>query len=299
MSKQLDENGINIVYAQGIRDLLVAARAARLSTSKPAVLVTSHSSYTWRCFAKSIGFILLARLFSDGLILLQEDLYRKWRQKASRVGLPLWYVSNAVNTDAMIHKKRLRSGDVLHSGYVSVIHPMKGQDLLPKAAQLLRDRRVKAIFHLVGDTMDEAYRARLLSDISERGLRDWFVLHGVVDPSALPELMLGWDAYICPSLCEMMPLNVLEALASGLPVVASNIPGVRDAVKDGENGLLFTSGDASEMADCITRVFDQSTLSRMSINARGTAERCFTPWVVGRRYAEIFRDALDKRQKRK
>ena len=75
---------------------------------------------------------------------------------------------------------------------------------------------------------------------------------GSVPYSELPQKYQGADIFALCSLAEGMPLVVLEAMGSGLPVVASRVQGVEDLVKGGTNGYLFTAGDADALAKNLT-----------------------------------------------
>jgi phosphatidylinositol alpha 1,6-mannosyltransferase len=93
--------------------------------------------------------------------------------------------------------------------------------------------------------------------------------HGV-----LPSVYASADAFVYASETETLGLVVLEAMASGLPVVATPAGGVADNLRDGENGLAFPPGDAAAMATCMERIaFDPDLRRRLASNARAWAER--------------------------
>jgi glycosyltransferase involved in cell wall biosynthesis len=90
---------------------------------------------------------------------------------------------------------------------------------------------------------------------------------------ALPQLYASADAFAFASLTETLGLVVLEAMASGLPVIATPAGGVADHLRNGENGLAFPAGNATEMAHAIVRlVMDPALRDRLALGARRTAE---------------------------
>jgi glycosyltransferase involved in cell wall biosynthesis len=112
--------------------------------------------------------------------------------------------------------------------------------------------------------------------------------HGRADGADLIDLFRQADLFVLPSEREGMPLVLLEAMAMGLPTVATDIAGSRDVVLDGENGRLVPLGDAAAMRRALLElVSDDREYSRMSESARKSAER-FTWDAVGQDFEEIY-----------
>ncbi|MHC1729260.1 MAG: glycosyltransferase [Syntrophobacteraceae bacterium] len=74
----------------------------------------------------------------------------------------------------------------------------------------------------------------------------------------IPDLLHAADISVLPTLSDAFPLFVLESMAAGLPVIASNVDGVPEMVTDGENGLLIPLGDASALAEAISSLSKDS-----------------------------------------
>lgn len=91
--------------------------------------------------------------------------------------------------------------------------------------------------------------------------------------SRLPDLYANCDAFVFASVTETLGLVVLEAMASGLPVIAAPAGGVRDHLRDGRNGLAYPEGDAGAMAQAMVKLAEDWGLTqRLSRGARRTAE---------------------------
>jgi phosphatidylinositol alpha 1,6-mannosyltransferase len=91
--------------------------------------------------------------------------------------------------------------------------------------------------------------------------------------SRLPDLYANCDAFVFASVTETLGLVVLEAMASGLPVIAAPAGGVRDHLRDGKNGIAYAEGDAGAMAAAMVRLAEDWGLTqRLSRGARRTAE---------------------------
>ncbi|HZN98694.1 MAG TPA: glycosyltransferase family 1 protein [Gemmatimonadales bacterium] len=91
--------------------------------------------------------------------------------------------------------------------------------------------------------------------------------------SLLPELYASCDAFVFASVTETLGLVVLEAMASGLPVIAAPAGGVRDHLRDGYNGMAYPAGSAYEMGSAMARMaWDRVLTERLGLGARRTAE---------------------------
>jgi len=131
------------------------------------------------------------------------------------------------------------------------------------AVLLLRRRGVRLRVMIAGEG---PLRAFLERRVDELGIGDQILLPGVAND--LPELMLGADLFVLPSLWEGLPLALLEAMACGLPVVATQIAGVADVVEDGVSGLLVPPGYAAALAQAMADLLADPT-RRAAFGAAG------------------------------
>ena len=118
---------------------------------------------------------------------------------------------------------------------------------------------------LVGDGPD---RPELEASIRALGLEDTVTLAG--SRSDVPALLAAADVFVLSSRSEGAPFSILEAMAAGLPVVASNVGGVGELVVDGETGLLVPPADPGRLADALRRVLGDAALRRR-LGAAGRA----------------------------
>ena len=105
--------------------------------------------------------------------------------------------------------------------------------------------------------------------VAQLGLLKQVRFLGSVTPESMPSLLSRADVLILASSSEGRPNVILEAMAAGLPVIASAIDGVTELVEDGATGLLFSSGDSEDLArqiDVLAR--DSQMGSKLSKNGR-------------------------------
>jgi glycosyltransferase involved in cell wall biosynthesis len=145
------------------------------------------------------------------------------------------------------------------------------------------------------------YRALVVGDGPERdhvtaavraeGLADRVELSGTRDD--VGDVLAGADLFVLSSRSEGMPMSVLEAMAAGLPVVATAVGGVPEVVVDGETGILVPPGDVQALADAIQRLLEDAALrARMGAAGRRRAKTSFAlpAWAAAHRalYARLL-----------
>jgi len=111
----------------------------------------------------------------------------------------------------------------------------------------------------------------------------------------IPELLAAMDVFVLPSLQEGFSNALLEAMAAGLPVVVSDVPGNLEAVEPGLSGLVFPREDHGALAQCLSQVLDQPELAtRLGGAARQRVAAHFTVESYGRRLQALY-DRLVRR----
>ena len=105
--------------------------------------------------------------------------------------------------------------------------------------------------------------------------------------------MRSFDLFVLPSLAEGISNTILEAMAVGLPVVATQVGGNDELVAPGETGVLVPAGDDSALANALIEVVsDRELRARQGINARQRAEHAFSLQTMVERYAALYQDLV-------
>jgi glycosyltransferase involved in cell wall biosynthesis len=140
---------------------------------------------------------------------------------------------------------------------VGRLFPEKGQSVLLHAFARLAERGVEAELGLVGYGPSEERLKRLAQDL---GLSDRVTFAGAVGQDAVADHYRAASVFCLPSFYEGIPVVLMEAMASGRPVVATAVAGVRELVRDEETGLLVSPGRSDELADALERLLEDAAL---------------------------------------
>lgn len=186
-------------------------------------------------------------------------------QKADPV--PTIVIPNGIDTSYFKPSQKHIEKDYVSFIYVGRLSEQKNLLFLIEQFSILKNE-IKEPFtiNIVGDgPMKE--KLQLCAD--SLGLSDRITWHGWLTKKRILELLQESDCLINPSLYEGMPNAVLEALACGLPVIASNVTGNNAVVVHGENGFLFNHGDYWSVNDFLKIIIKNSELRlNLGINAR-------------------------------
>jgi glycosyltransferase involved in cell wall biosynthesis len=165
--------------------------------------------------------------------------------------------------------------------FVGRLSPEKNLPLLIEAAARLPGARLQ----IVGDG---AERSRLAALADTRGVRAEFT--GTIDNARLPVLMNRAEVFVLPSRYEGHPKALLEAMACGVPVVGTDVPGIRDVVRHGETGWLCPE-DAGGLAQGLRTLLDDGPLrARLAAGARADVVRSYSLQAVTRRELDVLRE---------
>jgi len=193
-------------------------------------------------------------------------------------------IPNGVDTEEFSPSEGRPSDGVVRILVVSRLTPRKGIRFLIRAMGSLPE---SARLVIVGGGGE---RANLEVLAKETGIENRVEFRGLIPHEGLPGIYREADIFCLPSLNEGMSNTVLEAIASGLPIVATVTGGTRELVKDGENGYFVETGSSDDLAEKLGRlVADPELRNRMGAASRLRAERM--SWrAVAERYAEEYRN---------
>ncbi len=195
-------------------------------------------------------------------------------------------VPNGIHPPAATPARAARGpGEPLVLGHVGSMIPQKGWHLLAEAAERLNRDKVRVRVVLAGRGPDEAE-----AEAWARRHAGWAEFRGFV-PEPRERVLPDLDVLCLMSQWEGLPMSVVEALSVGLPVIATDVGGVAEAVVDGENGRLVARDAGALVAAVEELLRDRDQLVRLGARARALFAERFLLDRVAARYAAVYEEA--------
>jgi len=280
LRRVLRHSRYDVVHAH----LFASAAAAAMAVRDAPLLVTEHSQGAWRSDTeRAISRQYLLR--ADSVVAVSGDVGREIRalgaQRRKVVELP-----NAVPRLPPAPPAR-RFSDVPVIGFVGRLCEEKGADIFVEVAASIASRRPDARFLMVGD-------GPLRKQLEARA-RQWGIDRRLLFTGELADArpLLGQiDVLLVPSRTEGAPLVVLEAVAAGTAIVASQVGGIPEQMRDGDDGLLCRPGDIGGFAAAVNLLLEDPDLRGwLVIGGRTREEHRSFEEMVGRLEA-MYRAAM-------
>ncbi|WP_137743702.1 glycosyltransferase [Robertmurraya siralis] len=233
--------------------------------------------------------------FSSKLIFLMERLYKlkkaipvaissTIRKEASELyKLPLDEVELVYNPVQLVkYRETSFSNEAITYINVARLEPIKNHKLLLQAFSIINRELPQASLILVGDGKE---KKTLEENAVELGIKDKVVFTGNV--SNVEDYLARSDIFVLTSIYEGLPLAILEAMASGLPIIATNVGGIADVIKG--NGLLVESGDLLALSDGMLELArDKEKRVQMSKCSKENV-KAYDVAIVAQKYGELYK----------
>lgn len=214
-----------------------------------------------------------------------KDIYEQYTET------PVDIIPYGVNLDRVEYHEREDTKEIL---YVGRMIRRKGHDDLLRALSRILDAVPDAHLHLIGD----APRGEEIRDLAARlSVQDAVTVHGYLPEEEFRDYFRRAQVFVHPSLSEGYSHVRLEAMASGCPVVGTDVRGASEMIRDGTDGYVVERESPSSIAERTIELLRNPGLAReMGSNARHRVEERHDWADVARRYTETYRDLLNERR---
>lgn len=317
MAPSGDYEGVHVVRVHCIRNrqllkLSIVPSIARELKKNESALVHAHDAtggFAAALFSQRRRFVYTMHglafhvndwptPFRQGIRAMQASALRQARhvfctdqlaaEHAKRFRNQVETLSNGVDVEAF-EKGRLprpkEFRDAFTLLFVGRMTSVKGVSVLLEAIGKIPEGKRKGMsFVFVGDGPLEAAVRSTSRDIQQ-------ILHlGRVDHSAIAPYFAYADAYLLPSLSEGVPISLLEAMAAGLPCIASDVGGIRPQTEDAKL-MLLPPGNAQALSDAIIKLYEDRMLGRkLGDEARTYVARRFSWDSIVERIAQVYEE---------
>ena len=290
--RKLRELGPDIVHGQGTE--LDCALDAVFSKFPNVITLHGNMRQIARFMkARPLSFHWLAARL-EALALPRADgvvcISRYTQQAVSQLARRTWVIPNAVDASFFAVQAERSKGIRPRILCVGVITPLKNQIAFMTALDGLAQKHPLEVVFLGDLIRDDPYGLQFQELIRSR---PWCTHAGFADRNELKEQLRRASLLVLPSHEENCPMSVLEAMATGLPVVASKLGGVPDLVQEGDTGYFCNPKEGGSMAAAVEKIVTNPSLGQeMGERAKKRALNRFHPDIIARQHLEVYREVL-------
>jgi glycosyltransferase involved in cell wall biosynthesis len=299
LARLLRSREYDVVCAYGLRASLVARFLVRVRRPRPVFVCGVHALHVTEVerldSPKARVATLLEHLFSP-LVDLYDSNSRAALGLIARMGVEdkrLVHIPNGLDLSHWSQRRGEPAGPPLIVCVARFAPRKRHDDLLHALAELAREgRSFRAVLAGGGPRLEDM---RALS--SSLGLEGFVELPGVRDPGAVRDLFECATVACLVSSFEGMPGTLMEAMATGVPVVGTDVGGTNELVVDGESGLLVPAYDPPALARALARLLDDPDLrARIGAGGRRRMEECFSLEAMVEAKERLYRDLAGGRR---
>ena len=263
--------------------------------SRCRLVTTLHSTDPWwnekrrlRSFLKTGLNRFLGQARKVRFIAVSDEVNRAARKALQIPEKRIRTICNGINLQNFQLKNKFAAGNSLMIIQVGRFYAEKGHLISLKALQIIKRFHPEARLVLVGDG---PLRSFIKDEVKRLGLTESVDFLGVRDD--VPLLLRQADVYWMPSEFEGLGIAALEAMACGLPVVATAVGGLREVVSDGETGHLIPKGSFEQLAEKTLQILADSSLAeQMGLAGRQRVEQFFSIEKTANGYIDAYNDLI-------
>ena len=262
LARFVEQNEIEIIHAHLARDYTLAAFAAARARNKPRFVFTRHVlfplSRLHRIFLRRVGGVIaVSGAVADAL--KQQNLFPAEKIKIIHNGIDIERFTPEIK----------KPNSVLTVGTIGHLAPIKGQIDFVRAAAIVSQKREDVFFLIVGEDKSRAgeNRASIERLIAELNLQTRIRLSGWTDD--VREHLSSFALFVSAAREEPFGLVIAEAMACGVPVIATKTEGAREIIEEGVSGEIVPVGNPQSLAQAILDLLDnKEKSSKFVVNGR-------------------------------
>lgn len=291
----MKQKNIHIVRTHRYRANLYGRLAALLS-GVPVKIISLHDNYRkdLRLERRIVNKILLK--VTDKIVAVSESIRKDIIKYDGIDSSKILVIPNGIDTErfkpkgnfADIRKEfSIKESDIV-VGFVGRVVPAKGLEYLIDALPFLKKefKNIKLLITGEGSTME-----RLKKKAKENNVHDSIIFTG--KRRDIPDILSCTDIFVMPSVAEGLPNALLEAMAMGKPIVATEVGGIPEVIKNGHSGLLVPPRNPEALATAIKDLISNDQLAaKMGQVARHIVLDNFSIWSIAQKWQTLYLSIL-------
>ena len=296
VAKIVRKENYKLIHAHTPRSLMVAVLAARAANvpliyhvHSPIGRDSNRGFTNW--VNTKVETWMLNRV--DCMICVSNSLMG-YMESLGHPPVKLTCVSNGVAAINDLPRREATAADATWTlGTMALYRPRKGVEVLLEALAILKTRGINVHLRAVGQFETPEYEAEVMQLVDKLGIADKITWTGF--QTNINEQIRMMDLFILPSLYgEGLPMVVLESMANAVPVIASNVEGIPEAVRDGVDGLIFEPGSAEDLARKVESMAgDTVRWNAMSQSAYDRQRNSLSDISMARGTSEVYGSLLN------
>lgn len=279
----------DLLHANWSINGLIAGLAGFLT--RTPVVTTLRGEDVNRLEKSHVGVLALrlCMLFSDRIVAVSNAIGETVARRFPKLASKVLVIPNGVH-DSLLKLSRRPGDHEVRAVTIGSLIPLKQIDHIILAVSKLSDLD-NLHLNVVGDGPEYGSHQSLIRRLH---LKHRVHLTGQVEPHDVPRHLEDADIFVLASEREGRPNVVLEAMAAGLPVIASNIAGVDELIQHGVNGLLFEPGDIPQLVDHLSYLTQHHEARERlgSAGRRFIVENQLTWSETGQRYYDLYQEVI-------
>jgi glycosyltransferase involved in cell wall biosynthesis len=302
-TQDLRREGVDLVHAYGFYPNVFCVPSARVAGCATIASVRDTGVFTDRVRLKTLFQKTACRLADR--VIANSTAVRDWLVGLGLNENDIDVIPNGIEvphaqprcTDFPIRRELGIAEAAPVVAVVSRLNPKKGIEFFLEAVAAVRNRLPEARFLIVGGSyFDPKYQPELERLASDLGLGDRIIFTG--ERNDIPKLLREVNLSVLPSLSEGLSNSLLEAMAAGLPVVATNVGGNPEVVHHDRTGLLVPPKDPGALTDAMVRILQSQSLARQFGEAGfERVKNQFSLAATVRRTEELYMRVLEQRRR--
>lgn len=295
-------HNVQILIAQSPYEGVAAALAKKIAGwfgKKIVLVVESHGDFEESLFMQRrvllSGFYRFLMRYTAKFALKHADVFRTISNSTRRQlddwihGPPVVQFPPWTDIETFLQSGKTTSDSTQTILYAGVLTPLKGVHHLVNAFGRIAQEFPSAQLAIIGKNENKPYVVALSKQIETLGLKARVRIMGAIPQSELAFWMANSSVLVLPSLSEGLGRVIIEAMASGTPVIGTHVGGIPDMIEDGVTGFLVPPGDETSLAEKIRWVLEQPAETQtMGKRARIAAEQFFSTETYVEGYRNLF-----------